>query len=452
MNLIRTCLITMLIVLNTIVITAQEKQLPYKNDPVILEKIKNLGDRQGLRLPNPKIMSSGKILKTPYRGGPYSRDYTNKMVHAPERESALYCGGNHGSGRTNDVWEYHLGSNTWHRLHAPIGGDHAKHKLMLQFMRRQWKKNLNKKFNEKEQKQFDAAKSFWKKYVVFKDGHCVTKIGEAPLMVGHTWDTLVYEPNVGLLIQGTGAHCGGGALNQHKFGDMPLDVIKKTIGKNSKGIPYKSMWTFDPIKKKWGHYASNDKLARLRGMGAAMCYIPEWKKIIFYVSAQNVTPQAHMMITYDAINDKWANLRPNNGRSIRDLVHKDKVAPSSEQQTAYSSKHKKMYAILKSDLFCYDILSNKWTKLCTDKRIYGHDAKTIFAYDSVGDVLILAGPRQKTQFAIYDIKSNKWEVFKPTGSKMTREPWGEGKGYYDPKHNVFVLHNKGLWLYRHKKK
>ncbi len=452
MNAIRIGLATAMIAFNALGISAEEKPLPYKDDPVILEKIKNLGDREGLQLPNPKIMADGKKLEKPFRGGPYSRDYTNKMVHAPERETALYCGGNHGAGRTNDVWEYHLGSNTWHQLHAPIGGDHAKHKLMLMFMPRKWRKNLNLKLNEKEQKQFDAAKAFWKKYVIFKDGHCVTKIGEGPLLVGHTWDTLVYEPNVGLLIQGTGAHCTGGTEVLHKLGDVPIEEIKKTMGRNAKGIPYKTMWTFDPVKRKWGHYASNDKLAQLRGMGASMCYIPDWKKIIFYVSAQNVTPQAHMMVTYDAVNDKWEKLKPNGGRYIGDLVQKDKAAPGSELQTAYSSKHKKLFAVLKNDLFAYDINSSTWSKLCTDKRIFGHDAKTIFAYDSVGDVLILAGPRQKTRFATYDIKNNKWEVFTPKGSNMTREPWGEGKGYYDPKHNVFVLHNKGLWLYRHKKK
>ena len=36
----------------------------------------------------------------------------------PRAESALY----------DDVWEYHLGSNTWHLLYAPDGGNAGRHK------------------------------------------------------------------------------------------------------------------------------------------------------------------------------------------------------------------------------------------------------------------------------------------------------------------------------------
>ncbi len=432
---------------------AEKKPLPYKDDPAIIAKLKALGAGQSLILPKVRIMAGGKPLARPYRGGPYSRDYTNKMVYAPERRTALYCGGNHGSGRTNDVWEYHLGSNTWHQLQRPVGGDHARHKNMLMFMPRKWSKNPGYKMNDKEKKQFESAKAFWNKYVVLKDGHFVTREDEAPLLVGHTWDTLVYEPNVGLMIQGTGAHCAGNPLLHHKFTGMPLDEVKSKLYKNPQGVPYRTMWTFDPAKKQWKQYASTDKLARLRGMGASMCYIPDWKKIVFYVSAQNVTPSAMEMKTYDAVNDKWAVLRPNGGKSVWDLSLKMKVSPKSEAQTAYSSRHKKMVAVLGADAFAYDIVGNEWSKVSTDKRIRAHDAKTIFAYDSVGDVFVLAGPRQKVKFAILDLKTGKWEIPAPEGPAVPRARWSEGKGYYDPVHNVFVLHNsKGLWVYRHKKR
>ncbi|MFC1479687.1 hypothetical protein ACFL6F_03735 [Planctomycetota bacterium] len=430
---------------------AEEKELPYKDDPKIVEMLKKLKPGHAMLLPKVKILLNGEVYKNAFRGGPYSRDYTNKMAYAPDRQTALYCGGNHGSGRTNDVWEYHLGSNTWNCLQPPIGRDHAKHKNMLMFMPRKWRKNPDHKMNEKEMKQFEAAKAFWNKYVILKDGHFITKQNEAPLLVGHTWDTLVYDPNIGELIQGTGAHCAGNPILHHKFTGMPIEEVKSKLGKNAKGVPYKTMWMFNPVKKQWQQYASNDKLARLRGMGATMCYIPDWKKTIFYVSAQNVSPNAMEMKTYDGVKDRWEVLKPNKGKGVWDLSLKLKIAPKSEQQTAYSSKHKKMVAVLKGDAFAYDIVKNKWSKVCTDTRIFAHDAKTIFAYDSVGDVFLLAGPRQKVKFAIFDLKTGKWEIVTPPGAKMPRAPWSEGKGYYDPVHNVFVLHNsKGLWVYRHK--
>ncbi len=432
---------------------AGEARPPYADDPATLAKLKALGAGSALSLGRPKIMADGQPLKNAYRGGPYSRDYTNKMVYAPERRTALYAGGNHGKGRTHDVWEYHLGSNAWHRLHPVVGGDHADHKGMLMFMPRKWNKDPNYKLSEKEQKQFDAAKAWWNKYVILKDGHYVTKDREAPLLHGHTWDTLVYEPNVKRLIQGTGAHCAGSPWLHHKFTGMPLAEVKGKLGKNPDGVPYRTMWLFDPVSGKWGQYASEEKLAVLRGMGATMCYIPDWKKIVFYVSAQNVTPNAMEMKTYDAVNEEWEVLKPNGGKSVWDLSLKMKVAPKSEAQTAYSPKHKKMVAVLGPDAFAYDIVKNEWAKLCSDERIKAHDARTIFAYDAIGDVFVLAGPRQKTRFALLDVKTAKWEVVTPKGAEMPRATYGEGKGYYDPAHNVFVMHvhGKGIWVYRHRK-
>jgi hypothetical protein len=445
---------TLILLSGAATFASEKKPLPYQNDPAIVAKLKALEPGHSLVLPTVKHMADGKSIKAQGRSGPYSRDYTNKMAYAPERQTALYCGGNHGKGRTNDVWEYHLGSNTWHRLQIAVGGDHARHKNMLMFMPRKWRKNPDYQMKEKEKKQFAAAKAFWNKYVILKDGHFITKQDQAPLLVGHTWDTLVYDPNVGRLIQGTGAHCAGSAILHTKFTGMPLAEVKSKLGKNPQGVPYRTMWSFDPVKKQWAQYASADKLARLRGMGATMCYIPDWKKTIFYVSAQNVTPQAHSMVTYDAVNDKWAEVKPNGGKRISTLSLRLKVAPASEQQTAYSPRHKKMLAVLKKDTFCYDIVKNEWSKLNSDIPFTAHDAKTVFSYDSVGDVWLLAAPRNGN-FAIFDIKTNKWEKVTPPGPKMPKPPYCVGKGYYDPEHNVFVVqpaYKNQIWVYRHKKR
>jgi hypothetical protein len=211
MNIVKSVLFAVVVVLfaATVIRSEERKAASYEDDPEIIAKLKNLAAGEALLLPREKHMAGGKPIKAEGRRGPYSRDYTNKMVYAPGRKTALYCGGNHGPGRMNDVWEYHLGSNTWHRLHAAVGGDHARHKNMLMFYPRRLNKDPGYKMTEKEKKQFAAAKAWWKEYVVLKEGHYVTRENEAPLLVGHTWDTLVYEPNVGRLIQGTGAHCAG---------------------------------------------------------------------------------------------------------------------------------------------------------------------------------------------------------------------------------------------------
>lgn len=60
--------------------------------------------------------------------GPGRRDFCNKWMWAPDRSSALYCGGNHGSPhKFNDVWEYVLASNTWRMLQAPEEGVETLH-------------------------------------------------------------------------------------------------------------------------------------------------------------------------------------------------------------------------------------------------------------------------------------------------------------------------------------
>ncbi len=426
----------------------------YQDDPEIVAKLAALGEGESLLLPPVKHMLDGKPVTGEGRGtNPYSRDYTNKMVYAPERRTALYAGGNHGAGRMNDVWEFHLGSNTWHCLQPAIGGDHATHKKMLMFMPNTWSKNPDYKLTDKEQKEFDAAKAWWNEYVVLKDGHFVTKKDEAPLLVGHTWDTLVYEPNVRRMIHGTGAHCAGNPLLHAKFTGMPVEEVRAKLGKNPKGVPYKTMWTFDPAARKWEQYASEDELATLRGMGAAMCYIPDWKKTVFYVSAQNVTPQAHAMRTYDAVNDKWEELKPNGGKDVATLSIKEKVAPGSEQQTAYSAKHKKMVAVLKKSTFCYDIVKNEWSKLNDDIPIDASDSATVFAYDDAGDVFLLADPRRGS-LAAFDLVANKWQKLEPKGPGIPKPPYCVGKGYYDPAFNVFVVQSassRSMWVYRHKK-
>jgi hypothetical protein len=67
-------------------------------DNELLAKIAALPDNTWLKLPPCKTTGNmGVFNKDPdyKRQGPRVRDYCNKMVWAPERERALYCGGGH---------------------------------------------------------------------------------------------------------------------------------------------------------------------------------------------------------------------------------------------------------------------------------------------------------------------------------------------------------------------
>lgn len=423
---------------------------PYQDDPAIVKALADLGAGCSLLLPPVRHLRDGQPVSGAGRSGPYARDYTNKMVWAPDRQTALYAGGNHGAGRTNDVWEFHLGSNAWHNLFPAEGGDHARFKWTLMFAPRVFAKTPDYQMNENEQKEWDACKAWWKEHVSLQNGWYLTK-GGGPLLVGHTWDTLVYEPNTRRMIHGTGAYCASAAWIEHKFSGRPLAEVQAELGKTADGTPYRTMWFFDPAGRKWVPYASKSDLADLRGMGATMCYIPDWKKVLFYVAAQNVTPHAFAMRTWDPVKDVWEELRPNGGKGIGELATQAKVAPGSEQQTAYSPKHRTLVAVLKNATYAYSIDRNEWSRLNEAVPFTAHDAATVFAYDSAAGVFLLADPRND-KLAAFDLETNAWQVITPKGPGIPKPPWCVGKGYYDPAHNVFVVqsaYTDRMWVYRH---
>jgi hypothetical protein len=213
------------------------------------------------------------------------------------------------------------------------------------------------------------------------------------------------------------------------------------------------MWTYDPVANTWHHYRTEQKRPRFDGMGATLCYIPELGKSLYYVAAQNVSPHDFEMWSYDAVADRWEELRPNGGKSISELATKDLVAPGSELQSAYSSKHGQLVSVLGPDTYAYDLAKNEWAKVCHDERINAHDATTAFAYDSNADVFLLADPKSKTApLAAFSLETGQWEVIEPAGVLYPKAQYGNPRGYYDPIYNVFLIHHgdsRHLWVYRH---
>lgn len=426
---------------------------PHRDDPAIIESLAKLDERTGLLLPAVRVECGELKLYDMHKYGPGQRDYCNRMPYAPDRQTALYAGGNHQvPHRMNDVWEFHLGSNTWHLLYAPDGGNAGAHKAAYFLTSRNLVKDPAMALSDDQRRQIEGYRQWWQQNVVFRDGHLETTRG-GPIMPSHTWDAFTYDEKTGMLLWGMGASSAGQISTHAYYNGRPIAEIEK-----QEDGTYTPMWMFDPAARRWSHYRTPGEHAALRGMGATMAYLPDRGQSLWYVAAQNVSPAAYEMWLFDGVNDKWTELKPNGGKSIGTLATKEKVAPMSEQQTAYSPKASKLVAVLGPDTFVYDVAANQWSKAVTDDRIHGHDAHSVFVYDSKADVFLLAFPPggrgKQLKLAAYSLETNKWEVLDPRGDPIPAPQYGSHMGYYDSRLNALVIQGRGMnrvWVYRHGK-
>ena len=105
---------------------ATESKPAYADDPAVVAKLEALGDQTGMKLDSARLQGKDleKWRQQFYRRGPENRNYCVKMVYNPDRQTAFFCGGNHGAPhKLADAWEYHLGSNTWTLLAPPEVGN-----------------------------------------------------------------------------------------------------------------------------------------------------------------------------------------------------------------------------------------------------------------------------------------------------------------------------------------
>lgn len=429
-------------------IAAQE---PHRDSPAIKKLLSDLGQRSSLILPPVNVNAGDLTMYEMDKRGPGQRDYCNKMLYAPERQTAIYAGGNHQvPHRMNDVWEYHLGSNTWHLLYEPDGGNPGKHKAAYFLTSRTLVRDPDKELTEKEKSQIEDYRTWWHDNVIFKDGHLTTARG-GPIMPAHTWDAFCYDHRIKKLIWGMGANPAAQLSTHAYYTGKSVAELERSVDPS-----YTPMWMFDPERKLWSHYRTSKQHARLRGMGATMSYLPDLGKSLWYVAAENVSPAAFEMWLFDAVADEWTELKPNGGKSISELATKLKVAPMSEQQTAYSVRHRKLVAVHHHDTFAYDVAANSWSKLVTDQRIYGHDAHSVFVYDQNADVFLLAfapeGRGKSLQLASFSISENKWEIITPRGPAIPETKYGGYTGYFDPQHGIFLIQGRTsdkMWAYRY---
>jgi hypothetical protein len=448
-----------LLLASLVVCSVPAAEAIYENNAAIVKLLQGLGDNSAANLPFDR--------NNPAHTGRSSSDYSMRMAYAPERQTALYAGGNHNDGRRNDCWEYHLGSNTWHRLFPGEGGDHYLLKGIVMYRMREFEaKNKDrldsltladfKAFLKEEdrQKLDEQVIPWWNKNVVFKDGMVTTPTG-GPIMPSHTWDGLAYDPLRKRLLWSAGAGPNGECFNFHR---LVTGMTAEELAK-AQDVKYTEMWEFDSATAKWACYRQpkTGPCPDFRGMGQSLEYLPDQQKFIWYIAASNVAPHSYQMWSFDPVNDTWAELRPNGGKSINDLVHKLKVAPDGEQVIRYSPQQKKLYGFQSSNVFSYDVARNEWAKVCTDERIDAHDAEVMIAHDSINDVFIYT--RKSTngplvRLAIFDPTRNAWEAPEIQGTPLPSPQYEKLKGYFHPGHNVYVVVGGGwtpTWVYRFRK-
>ena len=378
-------------------------------DPKVTGILKGLGDGCSALLPPIKTAGDFNDVARSYnmqKSGPKRRDYCNKMVWAPYRKRALYCGGNHGAPhRLNDAWEYDLPSNTWVLLFAP---------------------DPNKDVNRAVVKEYraDLADGKVAKYKVL-----ATKRG-GPFDPCHTWWGLTYDPGMkAMLWMDTVCFLQGAACR--KLGVSPQELA-----------PGPNLWAFYPYEKMWRRVITGKPFPGAT-QGGAMEYVPDLKGSVWYGNGWRWSG----MWKYDYKTNSWSDLKPN-GIS---RPYGNKGFPGAELVTAYDSASKVLVAQRGKTTYHYELAANSWKVALSKPKEStevpsAHDASSIFAYDSVGKVCVLLTGKQ---FWTYNLVDNKWTKVSPKGP----DPLGRSTmGYYDPERNVFVV-NAGshTWVYRHRR-
>lgn len=405
---------------------AENREKPYVDDPKIVETIQGIPDNTSVELPPYTVdgKDAGQFQKI-YGTAPDRRDYCNKIVYAPDRGTGMYCGGNHGAPRLCDAWEYHPGSNSWNLLFMPD-----------EF--HQWTKGL--RTDEKR----DKSRKWVKENIVVKDGYLQTKRG-GMVRVAHTWDGLTYDHEQKRMLWAV-------LERDERFLDSFSDKeyaarVKEDLAKN--GQPGSSIWMYDAKEGRWFKQVGPGPHPRTICMGGSLVYVPDVKKTIWYANGWNEAGTW----AYDSHANSWTNLKPNGGKSI--YGNKDDVFPQPELQAAYSSKHRKIVTVSGKWTHWYDIDKNEWSKACKDEANYAADWRTVFAYDSVNDVFLLAQPKDKwgeVMLRAYRVETNNWETLAPEGAGLSN--FFRSAGYFDPRVNAFIVYQakKGtMWMYRYKR-
>jgi hypothetical protein len=378
-------------------------------DKELLAKIEALADNTWLKLPPSKRTGDmGVLSKDPdyKRAGPFVRDFCNRMVWAPERRRALYCGGGHNVHPWNDVWEFDLAANTWVCLY---GADPAPPRLGP----------------GKEAE----AEAWYKANAVVKDGVIRTPRG-GPLRPCHTWWSLCYDSDRKRLLfveshKGLFATDKAALAKAHNLD--PKGPMLQTYGS---GAGEAWLLSFDPDTGAWREVLTKVPKA---GESSMLEYLPD-QKTLWWLSGTTYLYEP-------AAPKEW---KP---------VAKD--GPKLGGESAYDPETKKVVVTLGLQTWVFSCEKNTWTLVHENAPDGGYVPASTFCYDSTAKKFVLythlklkdkdAGAR----LWLYDVKENKWTAPAPPGAGPTVT---NVAGYYDPARNVTVIYSNGeTWVYRAKK-
>lgn len=333
-----------------------------------------------------------------HKTGPMGRNYSKKMVWAPERERALFLGANHNvPHRLNDVWEFDLGALAWVLLYAP---DNPR-----------GHRGLGEDWSDVE----------------FRDGILVTKRG-GPAVIGHTWWGLTYDP-----VRRQALYMNVWATDKKKA----VEQLGGDPGLLYDGPP---MWAFSPESRRWRPIKTPQPWPKFREAGM-LEYLPELGGAIWHMN--NWKMKATWL--YDPAANTWRDLGANARRG-----NFSQASPMPEQVAYYDPQRNIVVAQRGLDTHRFDVRSREWTKVLSGNDVHsppGHDAHTPIAFDPRSGHGLLLDMKENTLWA-FDPDRPAWTRLTPSGDPM---PTGKQRlAYFDPARGVFVvIDGTKVWAYRY---
>ena len=393
----------------------------YADDPALTKRIADLPDRTGMNLGDAKL--AGKKLETWrkkfYQSGPQGRDYCIKMAYNPDRRTAFFCGGNHGTPhKLSDAWEYHLGSNTWTMLAPPEGGD---------------PKEIIGLYGDIRKGKEAAALELVKAHVVLEDGCLVTRHTKGPINTSHTWDGLTYDPRVKRALWAAPATGIQQPILESLYAKANGLTVEEVRAKLAPGM--NRFWMFDFERNRWMRHIGAGPYPRI-SFTCTLTYVPDWGKTFYYMSESRET------WTYDAVANKWERLKVA-GAEKRDGT------PAMELMAAYSPKHRKVVCVQGPDTWTFDVATKTWEKLAADAKNDAQDHRGFFGYDPHDDIFLLFQTTKPERLRAFSLATGKWATAEINGDGPPQVK-GHFQGYYDPDRNVVVCCNGlAVWVYRY---
>ena len=440
------------------------------DDPAIVAMITALKPGEATVLPAVRVLGVSDALKSRFLRGPVLRDFSNRMVWAPDRLTAIYAGGNHcAPHRFNDVWEFHLPSNTWQPLFEPTGGDHCSIvKLMASVLETfDWTAGWTPPAEKKD----DAVRlRAWLDDVGLSMALGVIHLSRpfnAPFNPSHTWETLVYDPIHRRMLwplRPSSSQWGGPSdlskrLMGWAHGLSAEDVEKRFDRRNTE------MWFFDPKDRTWNVYRAPEgetEVATFVDSGTAVVSLLDGRFVSFSTvtsgtQSQNAFSAGPQMRLWDARSDKWSKI----GAGFFE-AYKAKRAPRSESHILYSPTLDALVSAGRDingapASFLFSMSSDKWESRSAPP-IVAHDSQSNFVYADDIDRFILVNPvRSQDSVYIYSAANDTWNTDVFTGPSLlanSNKTGLAGMAYYDPNYRVFVLHQRSrsaVWVYRPRK-